>query len=380
MNDRKQLVGWLALVAATALGLYLCWLMLQPFLDVVLWAIVFVVVFYPIQRWLVERTGWPTLSALVSCLVVLTIIVPPLVFVILAVVNEVRNLSQTLPDELAALFAEGSPLRQRLQPYLQFDEAQLVDWIRNSLQGVASVAGYSLDIAYGVIGVGLKILFLLFTMFYLFRDGPRLAAALRERLPLSPEQSEVIFRRTREVIGACVHGVLIIAVLQGALAGAAFWALGVPSPILWTLVLTVLATIPLAGSLLVWVPAALYLAATGHWAKAIILAVWCGVVVSSVDNFLRPKLVGGRARMHELFIFFAVLGGLKVFNAAGLVLGPLVLAITLALLDVLHPRDTKPGQEGNGADAADSANDAHTALTIAPLARDPARPFPRKRE
>src|SRR5262245_20717629 len=334
MNDRKQLVGWLALVAATALGLYLCWLMLQPFLDVVLWAIVFVVVFYPIQRWLVERTGWPTLSALVSCLVVLTIIVPPLVFVILAVVNEVRNLSQTLPDELAALFAEGSPLRQRLQPYLQFDEAQLVDWIRNSLQGVASVAGYSLDIAYGVIGVGLKILFLLFTMFYLFRDGPRLAAALREGLPLSPEQSEVIFRRTREVIGACVHGVAVIAVLQGALAGAAFWALGVPSPILWTLVLTVLATIPLAGSLLVWVPAALYLAATGHWAKAIILAVWCGVVVSSVDNFLRPKLVGGRARMHELFIFFAVLGGLKVFNAAGLVLGPLVLAITLALLDV----------------------------------------------
>jgi predicted PurR-regulated permease PerM len=375
VNDRKQLVGWLALLAATALGLYLCWLMLQPFLDVVLWSVVFVIVFYPVQRYLVARTGRPALSALISCLVVLMMVIPPLAFVVIAVINEARDFSETLPQHISNFFTAIAPLRERLHPYIQLDEAQLREWTKNAVQGAPVV---SLKVAQSVVGFALQILFVLFTMYYLFLDGPRLVAALRERLPLTPEQSEVIFRRTREVLSASVHGVLIIAVIQGALCGLAFWLLGVPSPILWTLVLTVLATIPLAGSLLVWIPAALYLLATGHWVQAVLLSVWCGVVVSSVDNFLRPKLVGGRARLHELFVFFSVLGGLQLFGPLGMVLGPVVLAITLALLDVLHPRETRPEEEHSAANSVEPSND-HRAGSAAgpPLVRDPVHPLTR---
>jgi predicted PurR-regulated permease PerM len=376
-TDRKQLVGWLALLAATALGLYLCWLMLQPFLDVVLWSVVFVIVFHPVQKFLVARTGRPALSALISCLVVLMMVITPLAFVVVAVINEARELTDTLPQHVSNFLAATAPLRERLHPYVNLDEDQLKEWIKNALQGAPVV---SFKVAQSVVGFGLQVLFVLFTMYYLFLDGDRLVAALRERLPLTAEQSEVIFRRTREVLSASVHGVLIVAVIQGMLCGVAFWVLGVPSPILWTLVLTVLATIPLAGSLLVWIPAALYLLATGHWVQALLLTVWCGLVVSSVDNFLRPKLVGGRARLHELFVFFSVLGGLQLFGPLGMVLGPVVLAITLALLDVLHPREAKPGEERNGADDAGPGSDPRTGLTIAPLGRDPPRPFPRERE
>jgi predicted PurR-regulated permease PerM len=100
----------------------------------------------------------------------------------------------------------------------------------------------------------------------------------------------------------------------------------------------------MAGSFVVWVPAAVYLGATGQWGKAAFLAFWGAVVIGSIDNFLRPKLVGERTKLHELFIFFAVLGGLQVFGVLGLVLGPVVLAITLALFDVVRHAGRPPSE------------------------------------
>jgi predicted PurR-regulated permease PerM len=141
------------------------------------------------------------------------------------------------------------------------------------------------------------------------------------------------------VIAASVYGVLVIAVIQGILGGLAFWALGLPSPLLWGVVMIFLSMIPMAGSFVVWVPAAGYLGLSGHWGKALILAVWGTFVIGTVDNFLRPKLVGERTKLHELFIFFSVLGGLQVFGVIGLVLGPVIVAVTIALLDVLRQSD-----------------------------------------
>jgi predicted PurR-regulated permease PerM len=140
--------------------------------------------------------------------------------------------------------------------------------------------------------------------------------------------------RTREVIDASVYGVITVAVIQGALGGLAFWALGLPSAIIWGVVMVFLSMVPMLGAFLVWVPAAIYLALTGQYVKAVILVLWGTLVIGMIDNFLRPKLVGGRTRLHELLIFFAVLGGLNVFGVLGVVLGPVVLAITLSLIDV----------------------------------------------
>ena len=138
------------------------------------------------------------------------------------------------------------------------------------------------------------------------------------------------------MINASVYGVVFIAMLQGVLGGLAFWILGLPSPILWGVVMTFVCMVPVAGSFLVWLPPSIYFALTGHWTRATLLTIWGVLVISTIDNFLRPKLIGGRTRLHELFVFFAVLGGLRVFGVLGIVLGPVVLATTLALLDTLR--------------------------------------------
>ena len=137
-----------------------------------------------------------------------------------------------------------------------------------------------------------------------------------------------------------MHGVLVISMIQGALGGIAFYALGVPSAVLWSVAMMFLSLIPLTGAFIVWIPAAIYLAVSGAWVKALLLTLWGVLVIGLVDNFLRPRLVGSRAKLHELFIFFAVLGGLQVFGIIGIVLGPVVLAIALALFDAFRHPDT----------------------------------------
>jgi hypothetical protein len=129
------------------------------------------------------------------------------------------------------------------------------------------------------------------------------------------------------------------------LGGLAFWVLGLPEPLLWSVVLFFLSMIPMAGSFIVWVPAALYLALTDHWVRAIVLSLWCMGVVGMIDNVLRPRFVGKRTRLHELLIFFSVLGGLQVFGVVGLVMGPVVVAITLALVDVFRKADRPAGSD-----------------------------------
>lgn len=141
-----------------------------------------------------------------------------------------------------------------------------------------------------------------------------------------------------------MYGVIVLAVIQGILGGLAFLVLGLPDPFVWGAVMVVLSTIPVTGSFLVWGPAAVYLAATGRWGAALLLAAWGLLVIGLIDNFLRPKLMGQKARVHELLLFFAVLGGLVVFGVAGLVFGPVLLAVTLSLLDVIR-------QTGRPADA-----------------------------
>jgi predicted PurR-regulated permease PerM len=115
--------------------------------------------------------------------------------------------------------------------------------------------------------------------------------------------------------------------------------LGVPSALVWGVVMTFLSMIPMLGAFLVWVPAAIYLAATGQYVKALLLVLWGTLVIGMIDNFLRPKLVGGRTKLHELLIFFAVLGGLQVFGVLGIVMGPVVLAITMTLIEIFRAVD-----------------------------------------
>jgi predicted PurR-regulated permease PerM len=328
-------------MVATAIALYLCWLMLKPFIGVLEWAIVLVIIFYPVHKRLAFKIRHPSLSALVSCLLVVLVLVLPLTVLGMAVAEEIAKVVPNLPSHLTQLTNPQNPLLGRVFGWIEarfgLDTLRLqafaVEQLSNSGQ---RLVGASLSVMGNVIGGIVRAFFVIFTMYYLFRDGDKIVRRLPAALPLEREQSEAIIARTQQVVGASVYGVITIAALQGLLGGLAFWILGVPSPILWGVLMTFVCMIPLAGSFLVWGPLAIYLIVKGHWTKAVILIVWGALIVSTIDNFLRPKLVGSQTRLHELFIFFSVLGGISVFGLLGLVLGPVVLAITLGLLQTFQ--------------------------------------------
>jgi len=346
------MAGLVALIAVLLAALYVCWLMFQPFFNVLLWAAVLCVVFYPMHRRILARTGKTTLAAALSTVAVVLLILLPVTAVTVAVVHELTGAAAgfqasdhqwSMPPAIArALDFVGR--------YVDIDRESAMKFLAERMQTWgATLAASTLVVVGGAAGAIGQVLLVVFTLFYFFRDGENIQKAAYEMVPLHGAQWNNILSRTRDVIGATVYGVLAISAIQGTLGTFIFWALGLPSPLLWGVVMFFLSMIPMAGAFLVWVPAAIYLALLGSYLKAGILVGWGILVIGSIDNVLSPRLVGRKARLHELLIFFAVLGGLQVFGVLGLVLGPVVVAMTLALIEMAR-------------EAGDPRTDTHTTV------------------
>lgn len=338
-RKRKIYIRWFALLALTAVALYVCWLMLLPFVNVLAWASVLVILFYPIHQRLVAMTKRPAWSALLSTVIVIAVIVLPLTLLTLVVAKEIGEVAKNAQEFLRSLLDPRSPavgwITGRLGRYFDASHLDLQAYLLDRLENISgAIAGRTLGLLGGVVGAVFQVFFTIFTMYYLFRDGDRIYHAMIEAIPLNAAETQKIFDRTHEVIHASVYGVIVIAMVQGTLGGLAFAALGLPSPVVWGVVMFFLSMVPMVGSSVIWAPTAIYLAVSGHWAKALALALLGALVIGTIDNILRPKLVGERARLHELLIFFSVLGGLQIWGPLGLVLGPVMIAITLALFDV----------------------------------------------
>jgi len=334
-------VRWAILLGATAVIVYLCAAILGPFVDVLAWSSVLAIAFYPVHERLLKKTGRPTLSALIcTSLIVVTIVIPLLVVAALAVnqVLAVREyVDQALSrgvglDTLAPVRAAAESVVRRLG----IDPSRVTEALaQHAAQAGQLAAGYALAFAAGITGAIVTFIFTIFATFFMLRDGSAIAERIPGLLPFERPRSEAVLRRIREVIYASVYGVLVIAGIQGLLMGLTFSVLGIPSAALWGVVTVFTSMIPLLGAGIVWVPGAIYLLLGGHWVKAVALAIIGGAVISSVDNVLRPRLVGGRVGLSQLVVFFAVLGGLQVFGILGVIVGPVVFAVALSLLEAL---------------------------------------------
>ena len=343
--------GFVALVAVLLIALYICWMMFQPFLNVLMWAAVLAVVFYPMHRRIRAETRKPTLAAALSTLLVVLFILLPVTFITVAVVRELSQVAQSFqaPDHSwnVPVPAAVTWVLERVGQYvdIDIDRESARKFLAQRIQtwGTA-IAASTLMVVGGAVGAVTQMLLVVFTLFYFFRDGERIRLAASEMVPLQRVQWQDIIGRTKDVVGATVYGVLAIAAIQGTLGTFIFWVLGLPSPLLWGVVMFFLSMIPMAGAFLVWMPAAIYLALTGSVTQAIILVVWGILVIGGIDNILSPRLVGRRASLHELLIFFAVLGGLQVFGVLGLILGPVVVAMTLALIEMVRQAGQPPDE------------------------------------
>ncbi len=350
----QRALKWTIFLGATAVVVYLCLLVLGPFLNVIAWSSVLAITFYPVHQQLVRKTRRVSLSAFISSALVVVVFVIPLLFITGVAINELLalggSLQRTFSDDTGVNGVQ--PLRRVygwLTGRLGLDADAVVAWVRQHASELARVAAaYTMAIAASVTGAVVSFVFIVFATFLLFRDGARMVARIPDLLPFERTRSEALLVRIRDVIYGGVYGIVVIALIQGALCGGMFWVLEIPSAALWGMVTVLTSVLPLVGAAAVWVPGAVYLVVTGHWVQAVILAVWGIVVISGVDNFLRPRLVGGRVGLSELVMFFALLGGLQVFGVLGIVLGPVLFAIAASIFEVLSDRAAILGAAGGG--------------------------------
>jgi predicted PurR-regulated permease PerM len=331
------------LLAMTAAGVTLCAVIVSPFVPGLVWALALVVAAGPFHRWMFNRLPHPNLAAGIAVAVVaLGLLIPALL-----VGWQVGQQATDRIDEIAEQLESGM-WRQRLERIPALKKAY--DWFGNGQDPVDQAqqlvpevqrqAGLWLQSA---AWATLQIFLALFTLFFLFRDRDRVEVTLRSLMPMSERETDYFFDRISSMTHATIYGTVVVAMIQGGLGGLMFAFVGIPGALLWGVVMAILSMVPTAGAFLIWLPTAVVLGLQGEWGKAALIGAWGALVVGTIDNFLYPALVGKEMRLHTLPVFFAIVGGVAMFGAAGVVLGPVVLAATIALLDILRQRTARGG-------------------------------------
>jgi predicted PurR-regulated permease PerM len=334
----RERILTLTLLALTVLALYLCYLLVQPFLPALAFALALAVVTHPVYRAIRRRVKWKDLAAGLAVVAIGLLVVTPIILV-------GRNLLVQLTAGLQTLQAEiqSGHWRQVVGRLGWLERA--VAWIEAEVDpaAVAGKAGdvlgpYVPSVVVGSAWTVAGLLMTLFILFFFFRDSGPALDMLRSLIPLSHKEADEVFGRISDTIHASIYGQVAVALVQGTLGGLMFWILGLPAPVFWGFVMALLALVPMLGTFFVWGPAAIFLALGGQWGKAIVLVVWGAVAIGFIDNLLYPFLVRKRMRLHTLPVFFAILGGISLVGAAGVVVGPLILSVTDALIEIWRRR------------------------------------------
>jgi predicted PurR-regulated permease PerM len=316
------------------------------FLVPLIWAVIFVLTFYPLFTLLLSLAqGRRTLiSFLMTVFVVLLVAVPVFLFSSVLTSQALglyqRTLEATQSGELQRFFASWREtfLGQMWQKWGPRIAAFDIDLPGLALQGanVASqfIAGQATGIARNLLVFLFDFLIMSFSLFFLFRDGEGLYLTLRDLIPMEPEHKDQVFQRFYETVSAVVQGMVATAVAQGALVGLGFWGLGIPFSLFFAFAAALASLQPIGGAAVVWLPCVFYLGLSGTWGRALILLIYGILIVSGVDNVLKPLIIGGRTKLPTLFLFFGILGGLEAYGFLGIFLGPVVLATIVAFVNI----------------------------------------------
>lgn len=337
------------LVAVALLG-YFVYRILGPFFGPILWAALIAFLLFPWnQRLRSAFSGRSSLAATVMTLVVTLGLAIPAALGTLAFAHQAIGLGQGLSDFAKSHQIGGvedvlklpmiGTLMAWLDRNLSLDAGEVQGYLVQGAQAVVQfLVAHSRDFLFGALGFLTDVALMLFVLFFLFRDGDAMAARLRRLIPYDPARKAQLGLRLEAVTRAVVFGTVVTAMAQGALVGIGMWITGLPSPLVFGVMAAIASFIPFVGTALVWAPAALYLYAGGEFGRTVFLAIWGAVVAGSADNFLRPMLVSGKARMGTLTVLFGVLGGLVAFGTIGLFLGPLILALVQGLIEFSEER------------------------------------------
>jgi len=355
LEDKTFLAIVVAVSAAFALVIW-------PFYGAVLWGSAIAILFAPLHRKILARLhGRPNLAAVATLLVIVAIVIVPLIVI-----------GALLVRQAAAVYEHLEAGSVDFRSYLLQVANALPDWATNILTaiGITNLDDLQARIASGLraasellagqlVALGqntfsfvVGLFVMLYLLFFLLRDGDALARKINDAVPLRSEQRLALVDKFTTVIRAMIKGTLAVAGVQGALGGLIFWLLGIPAPALWGVVMGILSLLPAIGSPIVWGPVGIYLLATGDVWQGIVLLAYGALVISLVDNVLRPILVGKDTRIPDYVVLISTLGGLSLFGVNGLLLGPVIGALFLAVWDIF----TASRQGGGAAGTADTAS------------------------
>jgi predicted PurR-regulated permease PerM len=350
-NDNIQFYQRLLGTALLVIIAYLVFKLIEPFLGPIAWALFIGFLLQDQQQRLTKwMRGRASISAFTLTILVLVLFLGPLTALAIAFTGQATELAGRLQAWLAE--RQGTtirnldqipgvgPLLDWLNQNLEITSAQVQAWLieggQTLFQHLASYGGVAF---LGAIGTVLSFTVMLFILFFIIRDGRAIARLGSALVPLPPDRREVLADRLSSVTRAVVRGTVLTSIIQGLLLGIGFALAGMPAPVVFGVLAAVLSVVPFGGTALVWAPALIAVLMQGNYGQAVGILV-VGVFVSSVDNFIKPMLISGRSPLPTLAVFIGVLGGLAAFGLIGLFVGPIVIALVLALIE--FAKEQKP--------------------------------------
>lgn len=344
---KKEHIFLIFILLLASLSFYYLYQIFSPFLASIVWAILLAIAFYPLflklQRLLKKRK---VLSALAMTLFVVLAIVLPAGFLMISLAHEVIDFYHHLDEMIKTgqlqsylgRIGELPLLRgvlEKLKQYVDLSQSDPFNFLLKNIQQISVfLFNQTSSFLKGISTFVAGFFFTLLSLYYLFKDGDRLLKRIKEIAPLPAKESELIIERFKAMISATLYGGIMIAILQGILGGVSFWILGISSPVFWGTTMAFLSFIPMGGTALIWIPASIFLFIQGAFLKGTILLGLGILLISMVDNLLRPLLVSTRTNIHPLLLFFSVLGGIQAFGMIGLVGGPLIVTLFLTLIEI----------------------------------------------
>lgn len=340
MANRFYLITLIFLVLL--LG-YLSYQVLKPFLFLVAWAIVLSALFYPLYAFLLRYVKWRSIASLIVLIVIFTIIIGPLsylVFLLMIELKEILDYVETEKIDAIKGITQHPIIRsliERIIPLLNITEDELNKTIMDNITKIGKELFARITRGIGGIITGVvEFIFMLLSIFFLLRDGPEFLKKVRDYIPFSDEQKDRLVKQIKDIVVSTIYGGVVVAIVQGTMGGVAFAILGISSPVMWGLAMAIASFLPLIGPFIIWAPAAVFLVIQGEVLKGLVLAVIGVFGISMIDNFLRPLIIGGRTKMPFLVLFFGVLGGIKLFGLIGFIMGPMVLALFVSVIEMFR--------------------------------------------
>ena len=332
MNTRDlEIYFFLALLIGI---LALVFFIFIPYLGIFVLAATFTVVFQPLHQKILRLVRQNEgLAAFLSTAIVIIVILVPLFLFSFQLIQEARGLytnlttgkNTVLPEEVVVL------IKDRLQKFIPGISFNPNQYLRQLLESLVQNFG-SVFSTFSKFFINFALS--LFALYYFFKDGGRFKNAIISLSPLSDEHNRMIFKKLRTTVSSVINGSLIVAMAQGILAGLGFFIFGLPNPVLWGSITVIAALLPAIGTALVTMPAGFYLLLTNQVPQGIGVIVWGIAIVGTIDNFLRPKLIQRKINIHSFFILLSVIGGIALFGPIGFLIGPLILSLLFALLDI----------------------------------------------